>query len=83
MPEIPTVRPGQIWADNDKRSSGRYVRVDFLTAGRTHAYVEQVAYNEADRIAAEMPGARKTRIRLDRFRPTSSGYRLVQEAPDA
>lgn len=72
------VKPGQIWADNDKRSKGRHIRIVAMNGSR--ALVEQVAYNERDGIAAALPGVRQTRIRLDRFRPTSSGYRLVQDA---
>jgi hypothetical protein len=77
MHETPTVRPGQIWADNDKRSSGRKVRV--LHVGETHATVQE----EFPEGTAGRRKPRQSRIRLDRFRPTSTGYRLVQEAPDA
>lgn len=58
---------GQVWADNDKRSAGRKVRIISIDA--THATV------------IDMRGKRDTRIRLDRFRPTSNGYRLVDDAP--
>jgi hypothetical protein len=68
MPETTTVRPGQIWADNDKRSNGRELRIERVD--------DQYAY-------AVSPGRggrfQQTRIRLDRFRPTSTGYRLVQD----
>ena len=60
-----TVRPGQIWADNDKRSAGR--QVEIVRIDTTHAVV----------LAAGT--RRETRIRLDRFRPTSTGYRLVKD----
>nr|WP_240167894.1 helix-turn-helix domain-containing protein [Streptomyces noursei] len=36
-----------------------------------------VAWNPEDRIAADLPGARIARIRLDRLRPTRTGYRYV------
>lgn len=70
----PDVRPGQIWANNDKRSAGRKVRIvaideqpDPRKPGSTgYAVVEQVT-------------GRRTRIRLDRFRPTTTGYRLIQD----
>lgn len=87
MSTTPDVRPGQIWADNDKRSAGRKVRVIAIEdasgwdGGKrrplvpARAVVEQVVgrHNEGT--------GRRTRIRLDRFRPTSTGYRLVQDAP--
>jgi hypothetical protein len=61
------VRPGQVWADNDWRAHGRTVLV--LAVDETHATVQSPSGR-----------GRKTRIRLDRFRPTSTGYRLVSEA---
>ncbi|HEU4751613.1 MAG TPA: DUF6354 family protein [Armatimonadota bacterium] len=67
----PDVRPGQIWADNDKRSAGRKVRV--VEVGETHATVEQVITGQT----ARKP--RRSLIRLDRFRPTSTGYRLISD----
>ncbi|MBM0274114.1 DUF6354 family protein [Micromonospora tarensis] len=77
----PNVEPGQVWADNDRRSAGRKVRV--VEVGATHATVELVDQrgrpargHEAQQQAE--PG-RRTRIRLDRFRPTSTGYRLVSD----
>lgn len=68
----PVVKAGQVWADNDKRSEGRKVRI--LSVGETHAVVEQYV----PRGSSAKPG-RQTQIRLDRFRPTSTGYRLVQD----
>lgn len=68
-----TVQVGQIWADNDKRSSGRRVRIVEVDA--THATVELVGARQRGVSSAE-PG-RRTRIRLDRFKPTSTGYRLL------
>lgn len=66
-----------MWTDNDKRSHGRKVKV--VAVDDTHATVELYIPRGAGRLHAK-PG-RRTRIRLDRFRPTSTGYRLVSE-PD-
>ncbi|MFI7468183.1 DUF6354 family protein [Nonomuraea sp. NPDC049646] len=74
----PSVRVGQVWADNDKRSEGRRIRV--LEVDATHATVTPV---DVRGMVDSRTQQRRTRIRLDRFRPTSTGYRLVQEAPDA
>ena len=76
------VRVGQVWADNDKRHPGRYVQIAELPS--------QLYYSVGDgyRVAvcrlvvrrsdgAWEPTGRVTRIRLDRFRPTATGYRLV------
>ncbi len=79
MIESIPVRPGQIWQDNDPRAHDRTVRVVEITD--THAIVALHTPRGVSDDHAK-PG-RRTRIRLDRFRPTSTGYRLVQEAPDA
>ncbi|MER7151234.1 hypothetical protein [Streptomyces lydicus] len=69
---------GQIWADNDPRCSDRYVLIVDLDA--THATVRQIAYNPQGTVHAHLPGTRVTRIRRTRLRPTSNGYRYVEEA---
>lgn len=91
-----TVRPGQIWADNDKRGYGRRIRVvaieaampatDHTRAVPARAVVELVDQRGRPARGAEHqqraePG-RQTRIRLDRFKPTSTGYRLVSDASE-
>ncbi|GAA1977228.1 hypothetical protein [Kitasatospora viridis] len=70
-----TVKPGQIWADNDKRFPGRHLRVEEIDA--THATVRPVTLTPQGAVAP-FAGRRPTRIRLDRFVPTSTGYRLVR-----
>lgn len=85
MTNTPNVRVGQVWADNDKRSAGRHVLIVAIEDG-------QLAYPFPDRavVALCTPDGRvifsgrngketRTRIRLDRFRPTASGYRLVKD----
>ncbi|MDH6610259.1 hypothetical protein M2164_005894 [Streptomyces sp. SAI-208] len=75
MTDTPVPAVGQIWQDNDKRSYGRKVRI--VELGDTHALVElHVPRGAGDQHAR--PG-RRTRIRLDRFRPTSTGYRYVND----
>lgn len=65
-----TVKVGQIWDDNDHR----------ITPG---AYRRRFKVLEiiGDRAVVEtLNGAsRKTRIKLERFRPTPTGYKLVQD----
>lgn len=92
MSETTKVAVGQVWADMDKRAVGRQVRVLSVVPGETwsggltagvegFALVELVSQrgrpargHEATQRAG--PG-RLTRIRLDRFREGSTGYRLV------
>lgn len=71
--QTPTPAVGQIWQDNDKRSYGRRVRI--VEIDGTHAVVELVTGRGVGHADAK-PG-RQTRIRLDRFRPISTGYRYV------
>lgn len=62
----PKVRPGQVWADNDKRASGRTMRVESVDS--RYAMVVDSR-------------GRRSRILVERMRPTSTGYRLLEEAP--
>lgn len=57
------VKVGQIWQDNDGRSEGRTGRI--VSMDDTHARVEW--------------GVNTTRVKLTRFKPTSTGYRLIQD----
>lgn len=81
MPELPDVRPGQVWRDNDPRSGGRLIRVRSLhPADDSHrepyvrVTVEKVGRNVAKREAGE-----QRTIQQRRFRPTRNGYRLVED----
>jgi hypothetical protein len=68
----------QIWQDNDPRSCGRQVRI--VEIGETHATVELVTARQIPTLNGNRKTAkpgRRTRIRLDRFRPTSTGYRHI------
>lgn len=75
---LPRVVPGQVWEDNDHRIARRELprrQLRVTAVDETHATVE----------ASTLTGSgwgppRVSRIRLDRFRPTSTGYRLVQDA---
>ncbi|HEY3510507.1 MAG TPA: DUF6354 family protein [Kribbella sp.] len=62
------VESGQLWIDNDLRNSRgtRYVMV--TSVGDTHAVCESWYEHGGGH-------SRTVRIRLDRFRPTSTGYR--------
>ena len=78
------VKPHQIWADNDRRNDGRTIRVDAIENGKAVCTVltnSTKAQKELDRGTAGFQDTRGrvTRISLSRFRPTSTGYRLVSE----
>ncbi len=72
MAETPDVRPGQVWADNDPRSVGRTLRV--VAVGRNAARC--VVLTPAKGGSPHTVG-RVSMIALDRFRPVSNGYRLL------
>jgi hypothetical protein len=86
--ELPDVRPGQVWADNDPRSAGRTLRVIDVVG---HQVTCEVVTNADDtQKELDLPTPRswyapadkrggRTRISLRRFVPTSSGYRLVTD----
>jgi hypothetical protein len=70
------VRAGQLWQDNDPRIAEmkrgkRLVRVTVV--GDTHAQVE--TWYDGD-IGVN---SRTGRVRLDRFRPSSTGYKLIED----
>jgi hypothetical protein len=74
---VPDVRPGQTWADNDRRAAGRTVRVERVDDWYAHVVVVTNAAG-----AAQSTSGREHRILLSRMRPTSSGYRLIQDMPE-
>lgn len=67
MKQKPDVRVGQAWIDNDKRNPApREIKVVSL---------------DGDHAACDILGTyRRTKIRLDRFKPTATGYRIKAEA---
>lgn len=90
----PSVRIGQVWADNDKRAAGRELRILYLWS-RPQTFREANGQQPADvhyancvvvrddrkgRVAPRTVG-RHVDIRLDRFRPTSTGYLLIKDVP--
>ena len=75
------VRPGQVWADNDPRSEGRTLRVDSIEGSKAVCTV----LTNSDNTDLSSPWQRdmrgkQTRVSLVRFRPTSTGYRLLTDA---
>jgi hypothetical protein len=88
-PPLPEVRVGQVWADNDHRANGRQVTVLAIISefvGEELVDFALVAQNKARQVRKpgeqNRPG-RRTRIRLDRFRPSrKTGYTLVSDVED-
>ena len=70
---LPDVRVGDVWADNDGRlgmhNHARWFRVVEIDDG--YAMCETI--NRAT-------SRRRTQIALRRFRPNSTGYRLIERA---
>lgn len=70
------VKVGQVWQDCDKRMSGRCIRVMAIKDGKALcSRAVQSSWGEWFRL----PG-RQVRISLSRFKPTSTGYRLLEDA---
>lgn len=67
-----TVKAGQVWADNDRRSQGRTLRVLDVIDDRAICEV----LTPADKAVNKRVG-HKASIKISRMRPTSAGYRLV------
>lgn len=74
---VTPVAPGQVWMDNDPRLVAGRRFLEVVAVGATHATVRSFrTHVTADRKIHKVYG-RTTRIRLDRFRTTSTGYRHV------
>lgn len=80
---MPEVRVGQLWQDNDRRidPDRRMVRIVEVGSPGPNAvqvvtWYEQLVGGEWIRKTAQRPGT----IRLSRFVPISTGYRLIEEA---
>ena len=72
------VAPGQVWADNDPRvgTHGRRF-LEVLSVGSTHATVRGYRTHVLPNRKIKKVYSKTTRIRLDRFKPTTNGYRRV------
>lgn len=66
------VKPGQVWEDVDPRMHGRQFKVRDID--ETHATVVITRPNEQASTTRIV-----YRIKLTRFKPTSTGYRLIQD----
>ena len=74
----PALEPGQIWADNDPRSAGRTIGIDYVRISPHGEWVADCtiltdAYN-----ASSTRVGKHTTIAVRRFKPTSTGYRFVE-----
>lgn len=89
MAETIPVRPGQVWADNDPRVAGRTLRVDVIEGEHALCTVltnaggqQRLLENPPSWWRARDNRGKQTRISLRRFRPTSTGYRLIKDAEE-
>jgi len=88
------VRPGQVWADNDPRVTGRTLRVERLEWSSrqncTIAVCTIVTNDDHTQRLLDRPHespwrnrydrrGKTTEIAVRRMRPTSTGYRLISE----
>ena len=73
-----SLRVGQVWAYNDPWVKGRTVKVEAIEREKALCRVLAAPFD-----APEGRTGHTTRISVRRFRPTSSGYRLIREADGA
>lgn len=70
------VKPGTVWADNDKRSTGRTVRVDHVAGN--YAYCTVLSNrNDWERDGEQDKRGREVRLSVRRMRPVATGWTLV------
>lgn len=86
--ETTEVRVGQVWEDNDHRCKGRTMRVDKIWFGiavctilTNSDEVQRLLDEGHDWYRGQDSRGRRTEIAVRRMRPTSTGYRLVADAP--
>jgi hypothetical protein len=72
------VRVGQVWKDNDPRISSRDPRLILVVKIYVSINLSFAFCQRCDTKGSPIT-KRITRIRLDRFRPTSTGYVLVKD----
>lgn len=75
----PDVKPGQLWYDNDPRAAGRVLRVDTIRESSRGAVADCTIVADPKDCARSRIGCTTT-IAVRRFRPTSTGYRIVPES---
>lgn len=71
------VKVGQVWRDNDKRATDRTFRIRKLLPGGSTP--DRPGFAVVVMLTPKQVRGREREIRLDRFRPNSTGYRLVQD----
>lgn len=77
MTETVEVKVGQVWADCDWRAAKRGREVKVVELGTVQNGMARYAL-VVTRFAGGEWGTKQTRVRLDRFRPTSTGYKLSE-----
>ncbi|WP_137726494.1 hypothetical protein [Prescottella subtropica] len=72
----PTPAPaaGQVWADNDPRVHGRTIAVDAIDGDKAICTVLVPAYDNPNGRSGHA-----VKIAVRRFKPTSTGYRLIRD----
>jgi hypothetical protein len=77
-----TVRVGQVWQDCDKRVGTRKVQVIGFWWAMTSTKHIWARCQVVEKTRGG-PAPKEVRIRLDRMRPTSTGFKLLEEPPRA
>lgn len=77
------VRPNQVWEDVDKRRGRKLLVRSVMGTGTASIRGNEININFTPSAIFEVLGTGRTvRIALERLqRPTSNGYRLVEDAP--
>lgn len=59
------VKVGQVWKDNDKRVSGRFIKITAVTDNTV--------------TAVNIRTGKESKISLKRLKPTAQGYTLIED----
>lgn len=75
------VQAGQVWADNDPRAKGRALEVKRIEPPNAICVVlsNRDGWDKEKNWTPKSMVGREMKIKLRRFQPTSSGYKLVKD----
>lgn len=77
MTDLPDVRPGDVWKDNDPRGGPTFRVVEICNGDTGPCQPRSMFAAKPHAHVTNLEGKRRRKILLRRFRPTRPGYTLV------
>lgn len=79
------VKEGQVWADNDPRAKGRTMEVKRIEPPNAICVIltNRDGWDKEKNYTPKSMVGREIKIKLRRFRPIQSGYKLIKDVSEA